>query len=343
MANKLIISDLDDTLIPTEQAYVDAQFKFIEWVYSRGNILDKALEPYYLAQKSLALYLREILGHRAPNFQTVLQKEFAFYESRKDFSTRHTYDSFQEAFEQICSVRKHDVSVAEMQHVDWIAAQALEAGNARSVLPVTPGRVDVRTFMDREESIDAEGVKGLGFTAKRFPTTFQKAYLEVCNKFNLPWTKEDLDTVYKIGHTAFDPDQYARIGFIPGAVETLEFLISQGDELVMATKGDVEVQNSKIDGLNLRKWFGDRIRIVPKKSPEILNDIAKGRDPSQVYHLGNSIPSDVEPALAAGHKVWYVPCETWAYEMQHKGVPDDPKVTTFHDISEIKERYKEFG
>jgi len=199
---------------------------------------------------------------------------------------------------------------------------------------------DLQTIINLEVEIDRKLVKTMGFLMERFPTSFQKTYEIICEEKDKKCSKEDLKKAYDVGMSAFDEKRWKQEGLVEGAKETLDYLVEkEKDELILLTKGDPRVQEKKIRATNCMKWFGDKIYIVPDKNEGIIKKVVGNRVKSKVWHVGNSIRSDVYPALKARIKMIYIPCETWAYEREHKGVPEDPKLITFQQIIEIKNNY----
>jgi len=197
---------------------------------------------------------------------------------------------------------------------------------------------DVQSVINLEVNIDIELLKTLGWSQTRFPSSLREAFRQICESRNYPCTEQELQEIYDIGKQAFD----IKPGLVKGAEETLDFLLAKGDELVLCTKGDTEIQQKKIDLNNLRRWFAqENMHIVAGKNSTDLERIIGKKDKDKTFKIGNSIRSDVNPALEAGIKVIYIPCETWAYEREHNGIDkNNPRLFVFQDIKEIIKNYE---
>ena len=222
-----------------------------------------------------------------------------------------------------------DYYLANLRFLEWIIIQK-----------IGPKSPNLDEILHLETEIDKTAVKTMGFSMQRFPTSMRETYKTICEQLKIPVEEQDLQTAYDIGMIAFDELSWEKRGLVKGAEETLNYLGEQKDELILLTKGDVEVQNRKLSATNCRRWFGEKMYIVPKKNKEIVLDVVGDRDKTNVFHVGNGIRSDVEPALEAGIGAIYVPFETWAYEKEHKGVPEHPRLITFDSIIEIKHQYE---
>jgi putative hydrolase of the HAD superfamily len=81
----------------------------------------------------------------------------------------------------------------------------------------------------------------------------------------------------------------------------------------------------------LRDLF-DIVQIVPEKSPEIIRDLvaALGVDVGSAWMVGNSIRSDVLPAIDAGLRVVWISAHVWEYEQAYDQVATQGVVTASH-------------
>ena len=122
---------------------------------------------------------------------------------------------------------------------------------------------------------------------------------------------------------------------LPGVRETLEEL-ADSHRLVLITKGDLFDQERKLAASGLGELF-DAVEIVSDKKADTYRRIfaRHGDGPERAMMIGNSLKSDVVPAIEAGGWGVYVPHElTWVLE--HVDAPvDQPKfreVSAIHDV-----------
>ncbi len=119
---------------------------------------------------------------------------------------------------------------------------------------------------------------------------------------------------------------------LPHARETLEELT--GDyRIVLITKGDLFDQERKLAQSGLGEFF-DAIEIVSSKTVETYARIfaQHGDGPERGMMVGNSLRSDILPAIEAGGWGVYVPHDlTWALE--HAEPPNgSPR---FHELTDL--------
>jgi putative hydrolase of the HAD superfamily len=108
---------------------------------------------------------------------------------------------------------------------------------------------------------------------------------------------------------------------LPHVTETLEALKDRY-RLVLVTKGDLFDQERKLAQSGLGDWF-DGIEIVSEKTAAVYDRVFRrhGDGPERAMMVGNSLKSDVIPAIEAGAWGVHVPHElTWVHE--HADAPE---------------------
>jgi len=109
---------------------------------------------------------------------------------------------------------------------------------------------------------------------------------------------------------------------LPGVAETLKAL-SDGYRLVLVTKGDLFDQERKLAASGLGDYFHG-VEIVSDKNADTYRRVfaRHGDGAERAMMIGNSLKSDVVPAIEAGAWGVYVPHElTWVLE--HVAPPTD--------------------
>ncbi len=121
---------------------------------------------------------------------------------------------------------------------------------------------------------------------------------------------------------------------LPHVEETLQAL-KGSFRLVLITKGDLFDQERKVAESGLGDHF-DAVEIVPEKTAETYRTLfaRHGDGPGRAMMVGNSLKSDVVPALDAGSHGVHVPYEiTWALE--HADIPAGRN--RFHQVAHLGE------
>ncbi len=111
------------------------------------------------------------------------------------------------------------------------------------------------------------------------------------------------------------------IELLPGVAETLAELASR-HRLILMTKGNHAEQADKLTRSGLATYFS-AVEIVAEKDPLTYSEVIArhqpkphaARAPQTFWMIGNSIKSDINPALAAGlHAVFLFHKDTWILE-----------------------------
>ncbi|WP_421694252.1 HAD family hydrolase [Aestuariivirga sp.] len=122
---------------------------------------------------------------------------------------------------------------------------------------------------------------------------------------------------------------------LPHAEETLAALSGRYN-IVLITKGDLFDQERKLAQSGLGAYF-NAVEIVSDKSADTYARIFSrhGDGPERAVMVGNSLKSDVVPAIRAGSWGVYVPHElTWVLE--HEDAPEgDPRFRRIESLAEL--------
>lgn len=194
-------------------------------------------------------------------------------------------------------------------------------------LGFNPAEVELRF-----ESKDRENVSKLGFSKHRFPTSMADTYRLFCEKHKVEYQEEIEKTMRGIGYQVFIKH--------PKILDHADQVLAQlrpRYSLVLATKGDIEVQQARIEQSGLSGLF-DKIFILPHKSAKELQEIVEAcnLDMRRSWVVGNSLKSDINPALHTGLSAIWIPYYTWDYEEDEQLVsPHLYKSDSLQDAAKI--------
>ena len=122
---------------------------------------------------------------------------------------------------------------------------------------------------------------------------------------------------------------------LPGVRETLDQLAGRY-RILLITKGDLFDQERKLAQSGLGDYFS-AVEIVSDKTPDTYRRIfaRHGDGPERAMMVGNSLKSDIVPAIRAGSWGVYVPHElTWVLE--HEEAPEsDPRFRRIADLGQL--------
>ena len=142
------------------------------------------------------------------------------------------------------------------------------------------------------DRIDPEMYKIMGYSRSRLPATY-----EAVLRHFIP--DADAEMVRQV--RSFAEKVFTTPGAVkPGVAEALG-LLSEKYDLYIVTAGDRSVQQFRLEHLPFKEQIKQAF-IVDKKTPEVFADIAAklGFQLHEVVMVGDSLKSDVIPAVAAG-------------------------------------------
>lgn len=171
----------------------------------------------------------------------------------------------------------------------------------------------------------------LGYGCKAFTISIIETALHIAgNDISSTQLKELLAHCKQLLHLPATP--------LPEVVETLETLRTrlEGDsKMVVFTKGELQDQENKLKRSGLLKYFDD-VEITSDKSQLEFLDLCEHQQihPSELLMIGNSLKSDIAPALAIGARAIHIPFHvTW--QLEHFDDIDHERLIKISHFSEI--------
>ena len=158
--------------------------------------------------------------------------------------------------------------------------------------------------------IDVAKVHQLGFSRRRFPISMRETYEFFCTMIGEEGRPEVAGRVTAIAEAVFQQTPTVR----PDTREALAVL-DPYYFLVLFTAGDEEIQWARVRQSGLERHF-DRVRVVPQKSEEAWASLlsAEAICGAAAWSVGNSVRSDINPALKLGLRCVLVPGGGWEFE-----------------------------
>jgi putative hydrolase of the HAD superfamily len=171
-----------------------------------------------------------------------------------------------------------------------------------------------RNIKDKQLEVDLAGVQAHGFIPERFPQSFVETYRHFAERFGRRPSRDEEQYLYKLGNSVYT----YTIEPYPHMSETLETLAGWGHRLFLYTGGDASIQRRKVREAGLHRFFDDRIFVTLHKNVEFLRTIVaeQGFDTSRTWMIGNSVRTDVVPALEVGLNCIHIPAHNdWHYNV----------------------------
>ena len=166
---------------------------------------------------------------------------------------------------------------------------------------------EIRQVLDEIELANA---KIHGYGSLNFGQNLRQCYQHLAER---EVREDDLRVVMAFAERILD----CPMQVIDGVAETLAYLAPRHD-LTLFTKGHPKEQKLKIDRSGLKKYFGHKAIVKEKDVAAYRTLVAeRGIQPEHAWMAGNSVKSDINPALAAGLNAIFIPhAHTWGLERQ---------------------------
>ncbi|MCQ6279617.1 HAD family hydrolase [Bacillus sp. EB600] len=187
---------------------------------------------------------------------------------------------------------------------------------------------NVQEIKSYQRKIDVEMISSYGFVPERFLIGWLDTYdhfLEENRKVENLSTKDEIQKTVK--------DVYLRkYHNVPGAISVLKQLKLEGYSSMILTAGVDRIQKRKIveSGAN---HYVDHVYVYPQKTPDTLKEIIRRHPASDYVMIGNSLKSDIYPALA--NDVWGFHYEQETWEADHYEI--DTKNKKYVSVSSISQ------
>ncbi|AOZ91085.1 HAD family hydrolase [Paenibacillus crassostreae] len=191
-------------------------------------------------------------------------------------------------------------------------------------------------ILQKQLEIDIASVHHVGFKSGNFPQSLIQTYRYFCQKFQRLIYPQEEDQLLLLGNSVYELE----VEPYPGMIETLESLKSDGHQLHLYTGGESAIQQRKIDQMKLNMYFDERIYIREHKNTDSLEQILRnGRfDRSSTWMIGNSLRTDVLPALTAGICSIYIQISNeWEYNIVELNQTPEQILYTATSIHEVPE------
>jgi putative hydrolase of the HAD superfamily len=170
--------------------------------------------------------------------------------------------------------------------------------------------VDHKTAARELFATERKNMPLLGYGTKAFTLSMMETALRVSHHEmsgeRLAWIQRECYSLLQLPATP-----------LPEVKETLEALKSKGWHMAVFTKGELLDQENKLRRSGLDHFF-EHVEITSDKTEREFLNLCKhvGQQPEQLLMVGNSLKSDIKPALAIGAWGVHIPFQvTW--ELEH--------------------------
>ena len=187
---------------------------------------------------------------------------------------------------------------------------------------------DAETIETRLAEVERRNLRLYGYGVKGFTLSMIETAMELCDGGAPPEVVREI--------LAAGREMLAHpVETLPGVDETIAEL-SDRYRLILITKGDLLDQERKLAASGLGERFA-AVEIVSEKDRATYDRVftRHGTGPAEAVMAGNSMKSDVLPAIAAGAFGVHIPyAVTWAHELAD-APENEPRYVSLARIAEL--------
>jgi putative hydrolase of the HAD superfamily len=214
----------------------------------------------------------------------------------------------------------------------WLVEVLYDEARSRAGRIVAEAGLDARRWDSCQRVRDVQNAHTLGLSRERFPTSCVEAYAEVVRQSGARVDPFVQERIAAAAREVFD----RRAELADGAEQTVA-LLAASYGLALLTQGDRTVQEKRVADSGLAGYF-DVISIVDRKTTGSFRQVlhAFGVAPSRSWSIGNSLSSDINPALRCGMSAIWIDAHVWDYERREQRA-EPGRLLTATNLAEVPE------
>ena len=225
-----------------------------------------------------------------------------------------------------------DVALVLVDFDDTLVATAPRFQNARRslfALLSSLGADETMAYHVHHDRVDLAMVETHGLGPARLEHSFRRTYQVIGEELGWTLSDEVAEQCAELGRAVAGPPP-----LIEGAFDALKRLAHRHPTAVYTQAGDRAYQLSCVEATGVHEILGrNRIVVCERKTAaafESTLDAFGIADPASVWMIGNSIRSDINPALETGARAILVEVsDPWAFDLVPPVSEDFVRVSSF--------------
>lgn len=201
----------------------------------------------------------------------------------------------------------------------WFVEPLYDDARDEAAAIVAAAGLDAHQWESLQRRLDVRYVPRLGVSSERFPKSCVEAYLRLARR-SAHGANPSIGMLIRDAARSV----FARVAKpVTGVSETLDLLRSHF-QITLLTKGEEGIQRKRITDAGLTETF-DYVSIVPTKGEREFSEVlaAVRADPHSAWSVGNSLASDINPAIRIGMRAIWIDAPVWEYERRESRIADE--------------------
>ena len=215
--------------------------------------------------------------------------------------------------------RKRGAVIFDGDDTLWETEPLYDAARNQARTVVEASGLDGAGWERLQKEIDEENFGLLGLAVGRFPLSCAQAYERIAERAHGHYDPATRRAVVEAAESVF-----VSLAVVSSDAEAVLEELRPDWTLILCTRGDSKVQERRLAASGLGIYF-DQVSVVPHKDESTFLDLLDAAEagPSESWSVGNSVRSDIVPALAAGMGAIWVPADVWAVEQSEPPEPSE--------------------
>ena len=175
------------------------------------------------------------------------------------------------------------------------------------------GFISEAKIRSRQGEIDGALLKEMGYSTDRFAESFERTFREFVKNSPIPWDDQMFQAAIRtVRHIAMDVFNQKSPEY-EYAMAAVRKIAAAGYNIAVITAGERWVQIKRFDDLTMRNLFQD-CWVVLRKDKQVFQDfiVKHDVDVSRSWMIGDSMKSDILPAIDAGLRAIHLQTSNWS-------------------------------
>lgn len=222
---------------------------------------------------------------------------------------------------------KRNVIVFDGDDTLWFVESLYDDARAEAATIVAQAGLDANQWERLQRRIDVRFAASYGVSSKRFPKSCVEAYRRLARR-STDGPNSAIETLVRDAARSV----FARPAKLVNGVGKILDSLRDDFQIALLTKGEEEIQRKRITDAGLANAF-DYVAIVRDKGETEFSAVlaALGASAESAWSVGNSLASDINPALRIGMRAIWIDAPVWEYERRDSRV-DDGCVVSVHNL-----------
>lgn len=190
----------------------------------------------------------------------------------------------------------------------------------------------VNEILKYQNEVDMSMLKMFGLFRPRFLLSWYDTYDYFCKQARVEPSEQTRKEIELLVNDVY----LRRFENIPHSIETITKLKEMDYSIIILTAGEEEIQQRRIQQSGIMDHV-EAVHVYQHKTPHTLKEVMAMHPAREYVMIGNSLKTDIYPALENDIWAFHLECKTWAAD-HHDIDRTHRKYVRLNDLSEVPEQ-----